>query len=1458
MHYIQRDISLSQQITTMLETRTYIFLNFLHLKNQGGTASTKKSAHRSGKNIMFGPTLLLVFFVVLSRSTAFGFRNKVCSVLLAANRLSCSGGMFSQLPATTRRTKDGLFCSVIVLKQRAERDAEITVMRALATSIVREIDKPYKLVVVESPSKAKTIEKILNSIKPKHTAAHQRDFVFRVESCYGHIRDLPTSAKSVPAKLKSLPWSTLGIDVENGFAPLYVTLPGKQHVIDNLSSLVFNENCLEVVLATDQDREGEAISWHLHQVFLDCASTIATTTAKKAVKNQRLPEEILPQMRRVTFNEITPKALLPIFNDNEELLKIHPKNSTVKGLDMHLVDAQECRRAVDRLAGYSMSPLLWKKITPGLSAGRVQSVGLQFFVKREIERMKFKSAEYWDLSASLQLQEQTLPTTAFIAKLTSINGNPVASGKDFNGTTGLLKESLSSLNTLHLTEEACQELHEKLEDARWEVQRTSSKQLQRSPPVPFITSTLQQEANSKLGFSVSDTMRVAQVLYEAGYITYMRTDSPMLSEDGCQAADSEVTLRFGEDFLSVTDSQMKLKESKRTRSKKKARVENRIEESHEAIRPAIHDGGFVEPSNLELHARQSFSTASKQLYNLIYLRTCASRMKEQVLNQTSVTVLASTTDESTQATFIASGSVVIFQGFARALSSPYIYTESFDMSSKADTIDGTVETEKEDSSLNLESNNLPIGILEGAPLFCKSIECFEHHTSPPPRFTEASFVKELERVGVGRPSTYSSIISNLRSRSYVGRPSTRTLPSGKQQIAARGSRISAQRAAGGAEFMGSARGPLFPSITAFVVCALLERYCPTFVDPAFTAEMELKLDRIAEGSGSRFSYLSEYYEGPYGLKKNVTDMMDLVTAEEARRVILPSLNKLSDLALETQKCNESRDIGLFIGPWGPYVQWVNPDSADTDNKPKAAPLPLGMTADLSTITRESLVALLETQERDGVILGSHPELKKNIRLKFGRFGAYLQVGETGDKDTTTHTVPPEFGGMGGRNIKMGDVGSLSDILTDETKETDESSREESPFGLSLEQAIKYVNLPRTVTELNGSPLIAGLGRYGPFLKYNNSYISIPREDDVLTIDAERAMQLVSDSSAQNHTGRKSRSTIASLGEKDGHNIEVCQGRFGFYLKWKGINAKIPADYLENPTEVPLEQAWSNIQDKAREQPNSRVKITKKSNALEVSLPPKPKRPLTSYLFFCAEKREEVSKKVKKLGEISKELARLWSVLEDKSQYENRASAARQGYENCKRAWEEQCKIIRQDSGSGSKSATRSTSKSPKIDIGTSHIKSPGVKKPISAYLHFAATHRSEISKSGSSFSEISKELSQRWKGCDDNARKPYEELAAADKIRYAQELGELPSIEVTLHNFTSTKKQMKRSPTAYMLFCATNRMKVVGDDGKKLGFGPTAKRLAEMWSECDAETKATFQAMATDAKLSSFYKENQQ
>jgi len=1251
----------------MHETNTNMIIICLHLKNQGGTAPTKKSVHKSGKNIMFGPTSPLVFVAILSsiailvassdecckvtlssstncyrRSAAFGFRNKVCAALQAENRLTSSVGMFSQQPATTTRTK-GLFRSVIVLQQRAKRDTEITVLYALATATVRKVDKPYKLVVVESPSKAKTIEKILNSIKPKHTTAEQRDFVFQVESCYGHIRDLPTSAKSVPANLKSLPWSTLGIDVENNFTPLYITLPGKQHVIDNLSSLVFNENCLEVILATDEDREGEAISWHLHQVFLDRASTVAASnTAKKAAKNRRLPEDILPQMRRVTFNEITPKAIeetfLPIFNDSEELFKIHPKNNTVKGLDMHLVDAQECRRVVDRLAGYSMSPLLWKKIAPGLSAGRVQSVGLQLVVKRELERMKFKSAEYWDLSASLQLQEETLPLTTFIAKLTSINGNPVASGKDFNGTTGLLKDSLSSLSTLHLTEEACQELQEKLKDAKWEVQHTSSKQLQRSPPVPFITSTLQQEANSKLGLSVSDTMRVAQVLYEAGYITYMRTDSPILSDDGCQAADSEVTLLFGEDFLSATDPQMKLKESKRTRNKKKTNVENRVEESHEAIRPAIHDGGFVEPSKLELHARQSFSTASKQLYNLIYLRTCASRMKEQVLNQTSVTVLASTTDESIQATFTVSGSVVIFQGYTRALSSPYIYTESADISSKADTIDGTVETEKEDPSLNLESKDLPIGIVEGAPLFCKGVERFEHHTYPPPRFTEASFVKELERVGVGRPSTYSSIISTLRSRAYLGTPSTRMLSSGKQQIAARGSRISAQRAAGGAEFMGSARGPLFPSITAFVVCALLERYCPTFVDPAFTAEMELKLDIIAEGAGSRCSYLSEYYEGPHGLKKNVTDMMDLVTAEEARRVILPSLNKLSDLALETQKYNESRDIGLFIGPWGPYVQWVNLDSTGTDNKPKAAPLPLGMTADLSTLTRESLVALLETQEKDGVILGSHPELKKNIRLKFGRFGAYLQVGETGDKDTTTHTVPPEFGGMGGRNIKMEDMSYLSEILADETKETDESSREESPCGLSLEQAIKYVNLPRTIAELNGSPLIVGLGRYGPFLKYNNSYVSIPREDDVLTIDAERAMQLVSDASAKNQTGRKSRSAIASLGEKDGHIIEVCQGRFGFYLKWKGINAKIPADYLENPTEVPLEQAWSNIQDKAREQPNSRVKITKKFEGARSVSTSETKAPFNILsLFLCRKARrgfEECKKtwrNIKRIG-----------------------------------------------------------------------------------------------------------------------------------------------------------------------------------------------------------------------------------
>lgn len=1242
-------------------------------------------------------TLLAISSFMLVSS----FRTRICcdSLLIPLNRKQMKHNCVC--PNLVQSNFNIVKYSIYRKHSRCDSSSYLSaaVSHANNQGIINNNETPYKLVIVESPAKAKTIEKILTSLKDdkfpendKGQLQEKRCFSFQVEPCYGHIRDLPTSAKYVPEKFKSHPWSTLGVDVENNFAPLYIPLPGKENLIDRLCSLVYNKNCLEVILATDEDREGEAISWHLHQLFLE-----------------RTKKNLPPPMRRIKFNEITPRALDIAFSptlshdyDGKLDTSIHQNGSEnedkshniqiVQGLNMNLVEAQECRRIVDRLAGYSMSPVLWKKITPGLSAGRVQTVGLHLVVQRELDRMRFKSSEYWDLAAYLHLpkQDEMLQPTAFLAKLSTIQGLQIASSKDFNGTTGLLKEDASQ-RIRHLTEKSCKEFQSKLRHAQWVVQSVASKQIQRSPPLPFMTSTLQQEANTRLGFSVSETMSTAQVLYEAGYISYMRTDSSLLSDDARKAAKVEIQSRYGKEYLAAADDQ----NSKRKEKKRRNRSDtSTVEKAHEAIRPAIYNGRFVEPAKLDQHYGHPFSTASKQLYELIYRRTCASQMREMVQNQTSVSVLALSSDLSTEAVFTASGSVILFDGFTRAFSNEPV--APFDAIDLVDFKDGNRNCSGSSSNINDSDeswkNELPKGIVQGAVLSCYSLESLQHHTNPPARFNEATFVRELERNGVGRPSTYAIIISTLRSRAYVGTP-TKQIHTVTQQNrnAVHGSRISAQRAAGGAEFMGANRGPLVPSITSFAVCSLLERYCPTFVNPAFTSEMESKLDIIAKGIGGRLSYLSEYYNGEHGLKKNVTKMMDEIDAEDARRVRLPALEITDNDFIPRNRENSDSSVGLFIGPWGPYVQRIS-DNSSSAIKKISTPVPIGIATNVSSITKDLLVSLLHTHEQDGIILGALPENAKNVRLKVGRFGAYLQVGETGEKNTTTHTIPRKFGGMGGRQIKMEEARLFSDSYTEDSESMMESNLQLPNFGMTLEQAIGYANLPRKISEWNGSPVMVGLGRYGPYLIYNNSFFSIPHEVDVLNIGEEMARKILEESILKSHSNTNSKSSVAFLGEKESGSVEVCKGRFGYFIKWKTVNAKLPVKYHENPSYMPVDEAWSIIQEKLCKNSQPRIQPGKKKRKEELAavMPPKPKRPLTSYLLFCADKRLEVMDTVKTLGEVSKELSRQWSTLEDKSFYENKAVSAKKIYEEKKRIWEEECKAIECKYLSGSSKKSKVT------------------------------------------------------------------------------------------------------------------------------------------------------------------------
>ena len=890
------------------------------------------------------------------------------------------------------------------------------------------------------------------------------------------MRDLPRSAKEIPPEERT---EVLGVDVANDYAPRYIVPDGKRSTVAKLQKMVRpGEGCVGVILATDEDREGEAIAWHLSELLLEDGTGHARGEGEEGDDGV--------EMTRVTFNEITESAIRRAFfgeaaaEDDDAAMSDTIITEAEHGIDMDLVSAQETRRVLDRLAGYTVSPLLWKKVAPGLSAGRVQSVGLKLVVDRERERMRFKSAEYWDARATLcASSDEASMGDCFNATLFSLNDQAVASGKDFDGETGLLLPQIRSAPDLvHLTEETSKELFGTIgADSTWTVSEVISRARSNTPPTPFITSTLQQESNKRLGLSVSDTMRAAQMLYEAGYISYMRTDSTHLSNDALEAGRKAVTDGFGTDFLSDVDPNAK---SQKKRKGKKDKDKN-AQEAHEAIRPAIQEGGrFLRPDEVPAHHKQKsgggvMADRALDVYELIFKRTAASFMKDQVLNQTSVWI--DLVDGKNMAKFRAGGSVVVFRGYAAAW--------------------GGV------ASADVSQSILP-PLTEGQELTCAVVEPVEHHTKPPPRYTEASFVKELETLGVGRPSTYASVVQTLRQRAYIGTPIKADEMVRSKGKAASGAALIAQRVAGGDEFMGSGRGPLCPSLSAFVVCTLLEKHFPAYVDPSFTASMEEKLDSIASGKkeeATRVSYLDAYYGGDDGLAAQVERVDKSIDSGEARRADLPAL-------MTKGEDNEDDDIGLFIGPWGGYIQRVG-ESSDQEKKPTTANLPQGLAADLSAITPDVLGALLSAREKDGILIGTHPDDDRNIRLKIGRYGAYLQWGDQGEDDTTNHSLPKDIGGSGGRNIDLASGEGASSSLG-------------TTLGISLDDAVGYVGLPRTVCEFHDMEILANIGPYGPYLKYNNTFVSLPKaEGDVLTVDEETAKRIVTEGIINKPSGESS-------------------------------------------------------------------------------------------------------------------------------------------------------------------------------------------------------------------------------------------------------------------------------------------------------------------------------------------------
>src|SRR6195952_1896097 len=590
----------------------------------------------------------------------------------------------------------------------------------------------HKLVIVESPAKARTIEGYLG-----------RGYV--VESSIGHIRDLPQSAADIPAKLKGESWARLGVDVEHDFEPVYVVSRDKKAHMTKLKGLLKDAD--ELYLATDEDREGEAIAWHL----LD---------------------ELKPKVpvHRMVFHEITPQAINAAVENPREI-------------DMDLVEAQEARRILDRLYGYEVSPVLWRKVMSGLSAGRVQSVATRLVVDRERERMKFRVASYWDLEGTFDAGEKH-EQRIFPARLHSIDEARVARGSDFGPDGELVAASSAGgkRNVVHLTKSRAEALSDALRDTDFSVRSVESRPYTRKPYAPFRTTTLQQEASRKLGFTASSTMSVAQRLYENGFITYMRTDSTTLSGTAVNAARSQVRELYGAEYLP---------DSPRTYASK---VKN-AQEAHEAIRPSGES--FRTPAQTGLTGDQF------RLYELIWMRTVASQMKDAVGQSVSVR-LGGAASDGRDVVFGASGRVITFHGFLKAY------------------VEGTEGGKRSDD------DQVPLPDLhEGDAVTAASISASGHETKPPARYTEATLIKELEEREIGRPSTYASIIGTILNRGYVYKKGT----------------------------------ALVPAWLAFSVVRLLEEHFPRQISYEFPAGMEDVLDEIAAGRKDRNTELGEFYFG---------------------------------------------------------------------------------------------------------------------------------------------------------------------------------------------------------------------------------------------------------------------------------------------------------------------------------------------------------------------------------------------------------------------------------------------------------------------------------------------------------------------------------------------------------------------------------------------------------------------
>ena len=925
-----------------------------------------------------------------------------------------------------------------------------------------------KLVIVESPNKVRSIAGYLG---PE----------FDVEASVGHIRDLPQPSE-LPATMKKGPYGKFAVDVEDDFTPYYVVNPDKKKTVAQLKKALKEAD--ELYLATDDDREGEAIAWHLQQVL-----------------KPKVP------VRRMVFTEITREAVTRALDNTREL-------------DIHLVDAQETRRILDRLVGYEVSPVLWRKVRAGLSAGRVQSVATRLVVERERERMAFRSASYWGVEATFSTVLSAVDVTArqeasFTARLVTLDGRRVATGRDFNDD-GQLRPAALKASAVHLHQVGATAVAEAIGRGEPRVVGVEDKPYKRRPAAPFTTSTLQQEASRKLRMNPRETMRVAQGLYENGFITYMRTDSTVLSGQAVAAARSQVAELYGAEYVPE-------------RPRVYASKSKGAQEAHEAIRPA--GDHFRTPAQVS----GELTGAQFRLYELIWKRTVASQMADAVGSTATVTVevpLTPVAGESrdsgptfSTAGLTASGTVITFRGFLAA------YEEGRDAERYQDDAGAAAKDSKD--------VRLP-AMISGQELAALDAEASGHETTPPPRYTEASLVKALEEREIGRPSTYAATMSTISDRGYV-------------------------------DHRGQA---LVPTWLAFAVTRLLEENFAELVDYDFTASMERDLDRIAAGEEDRVAWLRRFYNGQGGAgteqaaqaASNELEAAAAALRAQGLKGLVDNLGEIDARAVNSIEIGEG--ITLRVGRYGPYLE---------DAEGKRANVPADLAPDELTVDKAR--ELFTRAADDGRELGVDPVSGHVIIAKDGRYGPYVtevlpEPEETAEAEATK-TAKTAKSTKTKKTTKAAKPKPRTASLL-RSMDLSTVTLEQALDLLSLPRVVGQ-------DPESGEDITAQNGRYGPYLKKGTDSRSLETEEQIFTVTLEQALEIFAQPKRRRGQAA-ARGPLRELGQDPATEkpVVIKDGRFGPYITDGQTNVTVPRS--EDPATISAERAFELLADKRAKGP----------------------------------------------------------------------------------------------------------------------------------------------------------------------------------------------------------------------------------------------------------------------------------